>query len=214
MLNPDDYLILTALEADKGGYKNDAMWRLRDAAGYGNKHAQYFIGLLHLQKNDSVTGLAWLKLAGPGIGNNDHLMAALHHQLNPDQLLQADHLLAELKLSYNPEKAIKQRAAWKKRQKFGSLIPGYISPFWSTTLANGRQVGAQELRQRIDAFIYDYRFDRAEVILKDLETVDPEAETEQPEYSISRVAINRVATQPPRSCGGDPLALDAGHESG
>lgn len=180
MLNPDDYLILTALEADQGGYKNDAMWRLVDAAGYGNKHAQYFIGLLHLQKHDSVSGLAWLRLAGPGIGNNDHLMAVLQNQLNQDQLNQAAQLLAELKQTYNPANAIKQRAAWKKRQKFGSLIPGYISPFWSTTLANGRVVGAQELRRRIDHFIYDYPFDRGEVILRELETADPEPETDQP----------------------------------
>ncbi|WP_223789598.1 hypothetical protein [Marinicella meishanensis] len=178
MINPDDYLVYTALEADKRGHKNDAMWRLIDAAEYGNKHAQYFIGLLHLQKDDQITGLAWLRLAGKGISNNDHLMATLPQQLNAQQLTQVDQLLAELKQTYNFENAIAKRAEWKKSQSFGgSRIKGHIPMHWKAELPNGKVVFANEVKRRMESFIFEYRYDEGEVILKDLETADPEPET-------------------------------------
>jgi len=176
MINPDDYLVYTALEADKGGYKNDAMWRLIAAAEYGNKHAQYFIGLLHLQKDDPVTGLAWLQLAGPGISNNDHFMSVLQQQLGDQQLVAVATKLTELKETYNFENAIKKREAWRKKQRLGSRIPGYISAFWRTTLPNGRVVGPRHVRERLHAFVYEYRYEQGEVILKDFETVEPESD--------------------------------------
>ena len=55
-INPDDYLVYSALEADKKGHKNDAMWQLIDAAEYGNKHAQYFHRFVAFTKRRSGHG--------------------------------------------------------------------------------------------------------------------------------------------------------------
>lgn len=175
MINPDDYLVYTALEADKKGYKNDAMWRLIDAAEYGNKHAQYFIGLLHLQKEDPITGLAWLKLAGSGISNNDHLMASLSQQLSEQEMAQVNAQLLELQATYNFENAIAKRAEWKKQQVFGGTrIKGHVPMDWRAELPSGKWVYAHEVKEGMESFIFEYRYDQGEVILKDLETADPD----------------------------------------
>lgn len=172
-INPDDYLVFTALEADKGGYKNDAKWRLRDAAEFGNKHAQYFMGLLLLQEDDKINGLAWMKLAGQNIGNNNHLMAALEKQLTVEDLSLVDDQLQQLKLTYNFESAIERRARWKKSLSYGGThIKGHVPIGWKAKLNNGKMIFANEVKHSLEAFVFEYRYDSGEVSLSDFEVIE------------------------------------------
>lgn len=169
-VNPDDYLVYTALEAEKGGYLNDAMWRFKDAAAFGNKHAQYYIGLMHMNQDDFVTGYAWLQLAGEGVANNDYLLPRVKFQLNPQQLIDSEQLLLELRQQYNFLNAIKKRADWKKRLRFGGTrIRGHIPHGYKTILANNVMVFGTEVRRELDQFVFDYRYDEGEVKLTDFE---------------------------------------------
>lgn len=124
-INPDDYLVIKALEADKGGYKNDAKWRLKDAAEFGNKHAQYFIGLNHLKE------------------------------------------------VYNYQSAIERRNKWKKSLSFGGThVKGHVPMGWKTQLNNGKYVFSNEVKHNLEQFVFNYRYDQGEVILRDFQTQD------------------------------------------
>ncbi|VAW46598.1 hypothetical protein MNBD_GAMMA02-1826 [hydrothermal vent metagenome] len=162
----------------KVGTSNDAKWRLKDAAEFGNKHAQYYIGLLHLQEQDQVTGYAWLKLAGKGISNNDHLMASLEEQLSAAELNRANQQFELLKQTYNFQAAIERRAKWRKRLPFGgSHIKGYVPIGWKSQLMNGLMVFDFEVKRDLENFVFDYRYDEGEVTLKDFETEDADVDT-------------------------------------
>ncbi len=169
-VNPDDYLVYSALESEKGGYMNDAMWRFKDAAEFGNKHAQYYIGLMHMNQDDFVTGYAWLRLAGEGVANNDYLLPRVKFQLNPQQLNDSDQLLLELKQQYNFLSAIKKRADWKKRLRIGGTrIRGHVPIGYRTIVGNNHVVFGPELKRGLEAFVFDYRYDEGEVNLTDFE---------------------------------------------
>lgn len=171
MVNPDDYLVHQALIDDEDGYANDAMWRLQEAAEYGNKHGQYYAGLLFLQQDDYVNGYAWLKLAGDGFMNNPNLLPAVVSTLqNRQQTQQAAQILSELKQRINFESAVAKRLQWFKRIKFGGThLGGYIPIFWRTELRDGLIVRDFEVRRDIKNFLFNYRYQRGDVRLKELE---------------------------------------------
>jgi hypothetical protein len=170
MVSPDDYLVHQALKDDKDGYKNDAMWRLKEAAEYGNKHGQYYAGLLHLQQDDYVNGYAWLKLSGDQFMNNANLLPAISQTLSQRGLMQqANEKLAALKAQINFESSIAKRVGWFKKLKFGGThIGGYIPVFWRTDLGDGMIVKDFDLRKDIKSFLYDYRYQRGDVRLTEL----------------------------------------------
>ncbi|MGJ8664255.1 MAG: hypothetical protein ACSHWU_11410 [Marinicella sp.] len=171
MISPDDYLVHQALIDDEDGYFNDAMWRLKEAAEYGNKHGQYYAGLLYLQKDDYVNGYAWLKLAGDGFMNNPNLLPAVLATLEKRNLKQqADQELNQLKEQINFESSVAKRLQWFKRLKFaGTHIGGYIPILWRTELWDGLQAKGYELRRDINDYIFNYRYQRGDVRLKELE---------------------------------------------
>ncbi|TDR14645.1 hypothetical protein [Marinicella litoralis] len=171
MISPDDYLVHQALKDDEGGYKNDAMWRLQEAGEYGNKHGQYYAGLLYLQQGDYVNGYAWLKLAGEDFMNNSNLLPSVSQTLNSRGLMntakQTHHRLNE---QINFESTIAKRVDWFKKLKFaGSHIGGYIPVFWRTEMRDGVVVKGFDLRQDIKSFLFDYRYQQGDVRLTELE---------------------------------------------
>ncbi len=174
MISPDDYLVHQALVDDEDGYKNDAMWRFKEAAEYGNKHGQYYAGLLYLQKDDYVNGYAWLKLAGDQFMNNPKLLSAVTHQLEKQQLMdQADQSLKVLKSKINFESSIAKRVQWFKRLKFtGTHIGGYIPVFWQADIGQGFWVTGPDLRKDIKSFLYNYRYQRGDVRLSELKLLN------------------------------------------
>ncbi len=170
MISPDDYLVHQALKDDEDGYKNDAMWRLKEAAEYGNKHGQYYAGLLHLQQDDYINGYAWLKLSGEKFMNNASLLPVVSQTLKQRSLTnQAEEKFQALSASINFESSIAKRVEWFKRLKFaGSHIGGYIPVFWRTELRDGLIVKDFDLRKEIKSFLYDYRYQRGDVRLTEL----------------------------------------------
>ena len=170
MISPDDYLVHQALKDDDDGYKNDAMWRLKEAAEYGNKHGQYYAGLLHLQQGDYANGYAWLKLSGDKFMNNANLLPAVNQTLQKRGLMkQANEKYATLSDQINFESSIAKRVGWFKKLKFGGThIGGHIPIFWRTELRDGLIVQDFELRKEIKSFLYDYRYQRGDVRLTEL----------------------------------------------
>ena len=176
-INPDDYLVMTALEADKNGYKNDARWRLMDAAEFGNKHAQHFIGLHFLQEEDYINGLAWLKLAGIDSADNNNLISTLEQQLSHSDLKLSKEKLDELKQKYNFYTALERRAQWKKSLSFGGTrIKGHVPIGLKTYLPSGQIIYGNELKTSLNDFVFEYRYNQGEVILKDFKTIDSSAD--------------------------------------
>lgn len=171
MVGPDDYLVHQALIDDADGHKNDAMWRLQEAAEYGNKHGQYYAGLLYLQKDDYINGYAWLKLAGDEFMNTPALLPAIEATLaDRQQQQQAHKALNVLKEKINFDTTLNKRLNWFKRIKFGgSKIGGYIPITWKTLLNDGVIVEGPELRQHMKSYLFDYRYQRGDVRLKELE---------------------------------------------
>ncbi len=179
LVGPDDYLVHQALIDDEDGYKNDAMWRFKEAAEYGNKHGQYYAGLLYLQKDDYINGYAWLKLAGDQFMNNANLLPGVTHELKKrQQVSQADEALNVLKQTINFESTIAKRINWFKRIKFaGSHIGGYIPIFWETRLFdgfsfNGPRIKGWQLRKEINAYLFEYRYQKGDVRLKEIQLAE------------------------------------------
>lgn len=170
MVSPDDYLVHQAMKDDEDGYKNDAMWRLKEAAEYGNKHGQYYAGLLHLQQDDYVNGYAWLKLSGDHFMNNAILLPAIRQTLKQQDLInQADDKLQTLRANINFESTLAKRVGWFKRLRFGGThIGGYIPIFWRTELRDGLIVKDFDLRKDIKSFLFDYRYQQGDVRLTEL----------------------------------------------
>jgi len=171
MIGPDDYLVHQALKDDDDGYKNDAMWRLQEAAEYGNKHAQYYAGLLYLQKDDYINGYAWLKLSGDDFLNNPNLLPAVKLTLKERKQMQsAKQALNDLEDKINFDTTLAKRMNWYKRLKFGgSKIGGYIPVFWKTQLNDGVIVQSHDLRQDMKQYLFNYRYQQGNVRLKELE---------------------------------------------
>ena len=179
LVGPDDYLVHKALIDDEEGYKNDAMWRFKEAAEYGNKHGQYYAGLLYLQKDDYINGYAWLKLAGDQFMNNANLLPGVTQELKKrQQLTQADEALKDLKQEINFESTIAKRINWFKRIKFGgSNIGGHIPLFWETRLYdgfsfNGPRIRGWQLRKEINTFLFEYRYQKGDVRLKEIKLAE------------------------------------------
>lgn len=174
MISPDDYLVHQALKDDDGGYKNDAMWRLKEAGEYGNKHGQYYAGLLHLQQDDYVNGYAWLKLSGDQFMNNANLLPSISQTLKSrGQMNKASEAFALLKEKINFESSIAKRIEWFKKLSFGGThIGGYIPVFWRTEMRDGVIVKGFDLRKDVKSFLYDYRYQRGDVRLKEFELHD------------------------------------------
>lgn len=171
MVGPDDYLVHQALIDDADGHKNDAMWRLQEAAEYGNKHGQYYAGLLYLQKDDYINGYAWLRLAGDDFMNTPQLLPAIRKTLKQrSQLGQADQALSGLKEQINFDTTLAKRMNWFKRIKFGGTkIGGHIPIGWKTLLNDNVIVEGPQLRQHMKTYLFDYRYQRGDVRLKELE---------------------------------------------
>ncbi len=175
---PDDYLIYLALKSDAQGHKNDAEWQLKRAASFGNKDAQYLMGKLYLQKEQKIKGHAWLKLAGNKVGKSGFLIEALESDFTANDLSRAAAYLAELKITHNHTSAIKNRLKWAKQQKFtGTRIGGYIPPglqIDNGSIDNNMTIYGDKVKNLFDEYVYNYRYDRGEVIIKELEVVDTE----------------------------------------
>ncbi len=178
VIYPDDYLIYLALKSDAEGHKNDAEWKLKRAATYGNKDAQYLLGKLYLQKEQKIKGHAWLKLAGNNVGKSGFLIKALESGFSENDLALAAEYLAELKVTHNHTTAIKNRLKWAKQQKFtGTRIAGYVPPglkIDNGSLENSEVIYGDQIKNVIDEYVYNYRYDRGEVIIRELEVIDSE----------------------------------------
>ena len=173
MILPDDYLIYQGLESAERGYNNDAMRQLKEASEFGNKDAQHMVGLLYLQNGNNIQGYSWLKLAGTKVGKAVHLISGLESQMSEEDLLVAEQNLLEIEQEFGSKAAIKRRYKWKNSQRFvGSRIGGYVSPMADITLEDGNQVYGHTLKDSLEGFVFDYRYDRGEVILKDFDVIE------------------------------------------
>ena len=47
---------------------------------------------------------------------------------------------------------------------------------WKAELPNGQVVYANQAKRGMESFIFEYRYDQGEVILKDFDATDPEAD--------------------------------------
>lgn len=104
----------------RAGDYDDALQLLKLAAGWGNKSAQYTLGLIYYNGHhvaaDPALGMAWLKLADQrhddaGIARAMH---AAMHWATPTQRAQADRLFDKMRDTYGDEVAAAR--AWHHLQ--------------------------------------------------------------------------------------------------
>lgn len=173
LIGPDEYLLLTGLKAHHKNRDKDALWRFEEAAQFGNKHAMFYAGVLQLKAGDYITGYAWLMLAGEGIVNNDQLLPAVQVEMTPAMLTESTALLAKLKQQYNVQSAIDRRIKWKKSLTFtGSIIRGHVPVGYTMSLPHNKVLSAPELRERLDDFVFEYKYDLGHVKLGELDLIE------------------------------------------
>jgi hypothetical protein len=98
------------------------------------------------------------------------LPAITHTLKTRNQLNEADQALAGLKEKINFDTTLAKRMNWFKRIKFGGTkIGGHIPIGWKTLLNNNVIVQGPQLRRHMRTYLFDYRYQRGDVRLKELE---------------------------------------------
>lgn len=193
VIPPDEVHLARGLEHEQDGFADAAINSFTKASAYGNEHARFFIGLLHLQENRYIDALAWLYLVNAEKINRvdkiQQLKAAAMAELTDAELLLAEEVLLRLERTHNATSARLKRASWRNNLKFtGSNVRGRITP-GVRVYANARlevrpdgtldylqatPISSNRLRSDLEEFVFQYRYDLAEgtVEMHDIETED------------------------------------------
>ncbi len=121
---PDLYWTCEALQSFSKGFDSHALDLFKRASQWGNKTAQYRVGLMTLggvgTEPDVIEGAAWLLLANER--NNRRISARLSEvmgTLTEDQQREVKIRAAGLREEYGDFKALERRADWARWQKRG-----------------------------------------------------------------------------------------------
>ncbi len=195
-LIPPDLMHLTkGLDHEKKGYKKIAIKHFKKAAMYGNEHAKFFNGLLHMQDNNYVDAYAWLKVTDAEKINRvdkiDKLLQAIENSISADDLSVATDKAAKYQHIYNPLSASIHRQNWVNSfTHTGSRISGNNTTSGKKIFVNARieerqinemmvagtYVNQSTFEQSLQDFVYQYNYDlpTSTVKLNEVEYVDEE----------------------------------------
>jgi hypothetical protein len=191
LIPPDEVHLARGLEHEQDGFPKSAIDSFTQASAFGNVHARFFIGLIHLQQGNPVEALAWLYLTDAQKINREEkilrLKAAIMADLSDEQLHEAEALLLELEAKHNNTQARINRERWRDGLQFtGTNLRGRVTP-GVKVYANARlelrpngtldrmtatPITSFELRQDLEAFVVNYHYDLPEgtVEMRDIET--------------------------------------------
>ena len=119
---PDQHFSCEGLQSLKRGHDGHALEMFQQAARWGDKRAQYRVGLMHLggigTTPDTVEGAAWLLLANER--NNRTISERLsqaHQQMDASQWEAAHVRATELQQHYGDFSALERRDRWARERK-------------------------------------------------------------------------------------------------
>lgn len=116
----------------KGSYR-DGLRLLKLAAGWGNKNAQYTLGMIYFKgrhvASDRARGMAWLMLANERHNDKqtDLVIRSAVHLATPEQYKRAQRLLREMRKKYG-DKVARVRAWHHLRNRLKSYQTGSFTP--------------------------------------------------------------------------------------
>ena len=118
---PGDYYFCVGGHRQVDGYEQEAIGYFERAAEWGDKRAQYLLGLMHFQGDgspvDRPLGLAWLALAAERDDSDiDDALAFARRHSSKAERQQAERLLAEMWPIYADEFTVKRAATRYERE--------------------------------------------------------------------------------------------------
>ncbi|MEM9301927.1 MAG: hypothetical protein AAGE01_07440, partial [Pseudomonadota bacterium] len=173
---PDRFFTCEALQSFKKGFDTHALELFQRASLWGNKQAQYRVGLMTLggigTEPDPMEAAAWMLLANER--NNREITERLNQvmqTLDGDQLAAVNVRAAELQEKYGDFAALDRRARWVRRQNINITGSRTGRPIGSSLIATSgaglggaRPVGAQNsgttglgLQSGYDAYEWELR---------------------------------------------------------
>ncbi len=119
---PDRKSLGRGAHALKKGFPEDAVKNFEQAARYGNKDAQFTLGMMYIRgtgvEMDWAHGYAWLKLsASHGKPEAVEASKQVLEQLKPEELLKAEQWTAKLAPEFGDVAAVERREEWVRKER-------------------------------------------------------------------------------------------------
>ena len=176
---PDDRWYCEAMHNFRKGFDRHALDLFKRAARYGNKLAQYKIGLMYAggvgTEADAVEGAAWLLLANER--NIDEVTERLRFVMStlPEfEKRQAHERAGELREEYGDLNALSRRAAWVKKMKRRTTGSRLGNPMSAVRIAGASGVTSDQQHERLDAYEQNLRDIITTVEYRDFRVIEPE----------------------------------------
>ena len=186
---PDQFFICEALQSFKRGHDKHALELFQRAAKWGNKTAQYRVGLMLLggigTDADVIEGTSWLLLANErNSAETAARLADVEKAISPDDLRLAKTRAAALRAEFGDLTALERRARWvreKKRARTGSRTGNPMA----TVRIEGTQgrgisgLTGNDLDAYLDLYVNHLEQIVTTVEYRDFTVIDEDVSTEQ-----------------------------------
>lgn len=178
---PDAYYTCEAMQSFKHGFDTHALEHLKRASKWGNKTAQYRVGLMTLggigTPADPVEGAAWLLLANER--NNRDITARLREvqaSMSEGAWKAAHERALVLKEEYGDFAALERRTRWVRRMKNRMTGSRLGKPMATVRVADSQGITADQMTNRLDVYERSLRHMVTTVEYRDFRVIEPPAE--------------------------------------